>query len=87
MASVVALRDNKGRSLQTWPLEQLVIVHPRRIQQDTRPYHLIYDTSQNSINRLTLANIQLSQDLKRTNVQEFCENLNSLVQKSCCPVA
>ena len=53
--AVVALRDNKGRSLKTGPLEQFVSVHPRKIQQDPRLYDLIYGTSQNRIDRLTLA--------------------------------
>ena len=60
--AIVALRDNKGRSLQTGPLEQFVSVHPRRIQQDTRLYDLIYGTSQNRIDRLTLA--KMSSDIR-----------------------
>lgn len=59
--AVVALRDNKGRSLQTGPLEQFVSVHPRRIQQDTSLYDLMYGTSQNRIDRLTLA--KMSSDI------------------------
>ncbi len=51
---VAALRDNKGRSLQTGPLEQFVTVHPRRIQQDRILFDEACGTSQNRINRLTL---------------------------------
>ena len=66
--AIVALRDNKGRSLQTGPLEQFVSVHPRRIQQDTRLYDLIYGTSQNRIDRLTLA--KMSSNIRGIDPQE-----------------
>ena len=52
--AVAALRDNKGRSLQTGPPEQFVTVHPRRIQQDIALFDQAYATSQNRIDRLTL---------------------------------
>lgn len=53
--AVAALRDNKGRSLETGPMEQFVSVHPRVIQQDTSLYDRIYGTRQNRVDRLMLA--------------------------------
>lgn len=41
---VVVLRDNKGRTLETGPLEHFVSVHPRKIQQDSLMYTALYRT-------------------------------------------
>jgi hypothetical protein len=51
---VIALRDNKGRTLETGPVEQFVSVHPRRIQQDASAYDRMYGSRQNRVDRLTL---------------------------------
>ena len=52
--AVVALRDNKGRSLETGPLEHFVTVHPRMIQLNTARYDAIYGSKQDRISRLTV---------------------------------
>jgi hypothetical protein len=52
--TVVVLRDNKGRSLDTGPLEHFVTVHSRKIQRNTALFDLIYSTSQNRIDRQML---------------------------------
>ena len=54
----MALRNNKGGSLATGPLEHFVSVHPRSIQQRTLDGAMIFDaffsTSQDRIARQTL---------------------------------
>lgn len=70
--AVIALRDNKGRSLSTGPLEQFVTVHPRRIQQDTILFDRVYGSSQNRIDRLML--VSMSSEI---------EQLDSLTEQVC----
>jgi hypothetical protein len=59
--TIVALRNNRGGPLSTGPSEHFVTVHPRAIQQqsmptnrDVRMFDVMYSTSQDRIDRLTL---------------------------------
>ena len=63
--AVVALRDNKGRTLDTGPLEHFVSIHPRRIQEDPVMYDALYGSSKGRIERLMI--ISLSSEVRGLN--------------------
>lgn len=51
--TLVAMRDNKGRTLATGPLEQIISIHPRAIQMDASVYYRYFSTAANRNDRLT----------------------------------
>ena len=49
---LIAHRDNKGRTLQTGPLEHIISIHPRVIQMDPVAYFRYYSTAADRNERL-----------------------------------
>ncbi len=72
--AVVALRDNKGRSLDTGPPEHFVTVHARKSQWNTALFDLIYSTNQNRVDRQMLVRMSSEidgMDARNTQVLHF----------------
>ena len=50
--TLIAFRDNKGRSLESGPQEQIVSIHPRAIQAKPDAYYRYYSTARERNERL-----------------------------------